>query len=59
MINRFPLMLIYFFIQAASALYFRRIFTTDLPSDTPDPEKYTRLVRFMFSRGSEVIFWIL
>lgn len=52
-------MLIYFFIQAASALYFRRIFTTDLPSDTPDPEKYTRLVRFMFSRGSEVIFWIL
>uniref|UniRef100_A0A0K0DGM4 Importin subunit alpha n=1 Tax=Angiostrongylus cantonensis TaxID=6313 RepID=A0A0K0DGM4_ANGCA len=30
--------------KAASTLYFRRIFSGDLPKDTPDPEKYTRLV---------------
>ncbi|VDO55287.1 unnamed protein product [Haemonchus placei] len=34
-------------LQAASALYFRRIFTTDLPNETPDPEKYTRLVSLL------------
>ncbi|KJH52888.1 Armadillo/beta-catenin-like repeat protein [Dictyocaulus viviparus] len=35
------------YAKAASALYFRRIFTTDLPCDTPDPEKYTRLVSLL------------
>ncbi|VDM62412.1 unnamed protein product [Angiostrongylus costaricensis] len=29
--------------KAASALYFRRIFTSRLPRDAVDPEKYTRL----------------
>lgn len=32
------------YAKAASALYFRRIFTTDLPSDTSNPIKYARLV---------------
>ncbi|XGW17088.1 hypothetical protein V3C99_002033 [Haemonchus contortus] len=35
------------YAKAASALYFRRIFTTDLPNETPDPEKYTRLVSLL------------
>ncbi|WKY00276.1 hypothetical protein Q1695_014823 [Nippostrongylus brasiliensis] len=35
------------YAKAASALYFRRIFTTELPSNTPNPEKYTRLISLL------------
>ncbi|KAL6728274.1 hypothetical protein Aduo_010060 [Ancylostoma duodenale] len=37
------------YAKAASALYFRRIFTTDLPSDTSNPRKYARLVELLLS----------
>ncbi|CAJ0600079.1 unnamed protein product [Cylicocyclus nassatus] len=35
------------YAKAASALYFRRIFTADLPSETQDPGKYARLVELL------------
>ncbi|KAK6739897.1 hypothetical protein RB195_008407 [Necator americanus] len=35
------------YAKAASALYFRRIFTTDLPSEARDPSKYARLVELL------------
>ncbi|KHJ86305.1 hypothetical protein OESDEN_13948 [Oesophagostomum dentatum] len=35
------------YAKAASALYFRRIFTAEIPNETPDPSKYSRLVSFL------------
>ncbi|VDM60806.1 unnamed protein product [Angiostrongylus costaricensis] len=40
--------------KAASTLYFRQIFSDDLPRDIPNPERYTRLVRFVVNVKKEI-----